>query len=56
MASRRRNILIDDELWAAAVRAAAQQALDSGKRVTVSDLVRQAILREVETKPKRSKR
>ncbi len=55
MASRRRNILIDDDLWAAAVRAAAQRTLDSGERVTVSDVVRLGLQHEVETKPSRKR-
>ena len=51
MSGRRRSIWIGDNLWAAVVKAAAQQALESGERVTVSEWIRQAIEDQLPDRP-----
>lgn len=43
MGSRRRNIIVPDDLWAAAILAAARQTLESGQQVSVSDIIRDAL-------------
>ena len=47
-ASRRRNVWVADELWAAVVEAAALETVADGGRVTTSEWVRRALRERLE--------
>jgi len=44
---RRRNVWFPDDLWAAAVKAAAQRTLDTGEQVSAADVIRDALAKDL---------